>query len=238
MPNRVLRDWTDSDSIHKLSAHAERFLTRLIMKADDFGRFHASVKLLKAALFPYLIDEVTDADITTWLDECVQAGIVSTYAIDDRCYLEIHKFDQRVRQQKAKFPPPLNKVDGQLTVNCQSTDGQLSDNGQSIDGLKEKKGNQEETEEEKKPSCLNDDFLNKFLSPEGLPDNQRIARGLGEPEIKRRWGEVFNTYLHFEDKHHTSYLKWVQHLRSWLPTVLKKLKADDGPPPKPRNYLN
>jgi len=39
MPNRILRDWTDSDRVNSLSAEAERLFIRLIMKADDYGRY-------------------------------------------------------------------------------------------------------------------------------------------------------------------------------------------------------
>ena len=60
MPNRVLRDWTNSDKINSVSVHAERFFTRLIMQADDFGRFHASPRLLSSYLFP-LKDDMRDA---------------------------------------------------------------------------------------------------------------------------------------------------------------------------------
>jgi hypothetical protein len=108
MPNRVLRDWTDSKRMSKLSAQAERFFTRLFMKADDYGRYHADAKLLKAALLPHLIDEVTIDDITAWLKECVDAGLVITYTIDDDSFLEIQDFEQKLRIKKPKFPEPLH----------------------------------------------------------------------------------------------------------------------------------
>ena len=75
MPNRVLRDWTNSDKINSVSVHAERFFTRLIMQADDFGRFHASPRLLSSYLFP-LKDDMRDADITRCLTECEAAGLI------------------------------------------------------------------------------------------------------------------------------------------------------------------
>ena len=52
MPSRILRDWTDSLRFDGLSAEAERLFTRLIMKADDYGRFHADPRLLRAGCFP------------------------------------------------------------------------------------------------------------------------------------------------------------------------------------------
>lgn len=41
MPNRILRDCTDSEKINKLSVHAERFFYRLIMKVDSVDLFIA-----------------------------------------------------------------------------------------------------------------------------------------------------------------------------------------------------
>ena len=52
MPNRILRDWTDSEPVNSLSVHAERLFVRLIMKADDYGRLTDHPKLLRAMLFP------------------------------------------------------------------------------------------------------------------------------------------------------------------------------------------
>ncbi len=139
MPNRILRDWTDSFTINALDAHVERFFVRLIMKADDFGRFHADTRLLKASLFP-LLPDVRESDISRWLAECEKAGLLRVY-VDGRSrnYLEIANFKQRTRQSESKFPSPdsenqagVNRkpddsppIDGQVTVKGRSSDGQL-----------------------------------------------------------------------------------------------------------------
>jgi hypothetical protein len=56
MPTRILRDYTDSAAFDGLSAEGERLFIRLLMKADDFGRFHANPKLVKALCFPLAED--------------------------------------------------------------------------------------------------------------------------------------------------------------------------------------
>lgn len=105
MANRVLRDWTTSEKIHTLSAEAERFFTRLIMKVDDFGRYYGNPKLLAASLFP-LHDHVSVDPVVGWLKECVDASLIKKYNVDGKDYVEIILFDQKgLKVRKAKFPP-------------------------------------------------------------------------------------------------------------------------------------
>lgn len=122
MANRVLRDWTASDSIDKLSAEAEVFFTRLIMKADDFGRFHANPKLLIAGLFPlkyYTMDQVR-----AWRDECVSVGLLNLYQDEGKEFLEIRNFGQRLRNMSSKYPaPPSADMPPSVVSESPSTDG-------------------------------------------------------------------------------------------------------------------
>lgn len=105
MPDRIIRDWTDSEAVNSLTWQAECFFTRLIMKADDFGRYHGNPKLLKSLLFP-LKDGLRDADITRWIAECVNAGMLVVYTdkVSGKPFLQIRNFGQRLRTRKAKFP--------------------------------------------------------------------------------------------------------------------------------------
>lgn len=104
MGMRLLRDWTDSEKIDSLSAESERFFTRLIMKADDHGCFHANPKLLKSALFP--LKEITDEEINSWLESCVEVELLIVYSCNSKPYLKINEFGQRLRTMKSKFPQP------------------------------------------------------------------------------------------------------------------------------------
>ncbi len=108
MANRVLRDWTTSEKIDSLSLEAEVFFTRLIMKADDHGCFHANPKLLKAALFP--LKDISFGMISIYLKECVSAGIVQVYESEGREYLKIIGFGQRLRNMVSKFPQPADNT--------------------------------------------------------------------------------------------------------------------------------
>lgn len=106
MPNRMLRDWTGSDKINNISVHAERFLIRLIMKVDDYGCFYADSRLLKANLFPLILDNVRDADILRWMAECQKAGLIVVYENSGKRYVMIVDFKQRLDRAKSKYPLP------------------------------------------------------------------------------------------------------------------------------------
>lgn len=112
MPNRILRDWTDSDRLDGVSAEAERMFVRLLMKADDYGRFHAEPRRLKAALFP-LIDSLRQDAIVRWLTELSARQLILLYeSADHRQLLAIPRFGQRLKQSVPKFPPPVGMPDG------------------------------------------------------------------------------------------------------------------------------
>lgn len=111
MPNRILRDWTDSDRVDQLSAEGERFFVRLIMKADDYGRYFADPKRLKAFLFP-LKDSLRETDCTRWLAECEKAGLLRFYDVAGRRYLELLNFNQRLRNMRNLHPLPPSAATG------------------------------------------------------------------------------------------------------------------------------
>lgn len=130
MPNRILRPWIDSESVNSLSDSAEVFFVRLIQSADDFGRFYGSPMLLKSYLYP--LKEKRTSDIANWIKECVKAGLILHYEVSGKQYLEIRKFNQRMRlKRKSKFPDPKN--DSHMTVICQSRDGHMAVTCQSDD---------------------------------------------------------------------------------------------------------
>jgi hypothetical protein len=144
MPNRIIRDWTNSTKIEQLTVHAERLFTRLIMKADDYGFFHANPKLLKPLLFPLLIDQIREADISRWTAECEKAGLIVLYEIESKQYLQIVDFNQRLRIKSAKFPAPQ----GFKFENDGHDDGHVSDRRRSHDGVKRSRREVEEKRSE------------------------------------------------------------------------------------------
>lgn len=136
---RLLKDWRGSDKINSISVHAERFFTRLIMSADDYGCFYADPRLLKANLFPLLIDSIRETDLLRWMAECQKAGLIVIYEIENKKYVLIINFDQRLRQKTVRFPLPLNYAE--LSAGCGHTADML---------LNEGKGREVEDEEKVK----------------------------------------------------------------------------------------
>jgi hypothetical protein len=131
MPNRILRDWTDSFTIDELDANTERFFVRLIMKVDDYGRFFADARLLRANLFPLKTD-VRDTDISRWLTECEKAGLIVIYNVAKKEFLQINNFNQTLRQKKEKYPSPSTCIadDKQTHSTCiPETKGNENRNG-------------------------------------------------------------------------------------------------------------
>lgn len=104
MANRVLRDWTQSENINNISESAEVFFVRLIMKADDYGCFYGNVKLIISALYP--LKEITAEQIEDYIKQCENNKLIISYVVDNKRYIKINNFGQRLRVMKSKFPQP------------------------------------------------------------------------------------------------------------------------------------
>jgi hypothetical protein len=140
MPNRILRDWTDSETIDQLDVHTERFFTRLIMKVDDFGRYSANHKLLKSNLFP-LRSDIRETDISRWITACEKSGLIVTYHVASKDYLQINNFKQVLRQKVEKYPAPSECLadDKQMFSNC-IADASLKRNEVEVETKEKEKG--------------------------------------------------------------------------------------------------
>jgi hypothetical protein len=115
-----------SDSIESLSPEAEVTFYRLLVVCDDYGYMDARPAILKAQCFP-LKDSATQAKIQGWIKELAKQGLITVYEKDDKPFLAVSKWEQRVRSRQ-RYPGPLD--DG-----CRSIGGQLSDNCQTTDRL-------------------------------------------------------------------------------------------------------
>jgi hypothetical protein len=113
MPNRVVRDGLlSSRTVASLSDSGQIFFDRLMLVVDDFGRFVADIDILRSKLFPVLLDRwpvervqdaLAECNATYDLDGC---PLVVVYSYRKRRYLELQKFNQRLRLKKAKYPSP------------------------------------------------------------------------------------------------------------------------------------
>src|SRR5579859_5826669 len=111
MPNRILKDSIcTSETIDVLSVDGERFFYRLLVQCDDFGRFDARPSVIRSRCFPLRLERVTDKLVSKWLCELEDAGLVWTYTVDDKTYLQVTKWSlhQQMRAARSRYPEPVS----------------------------------------------------------------------------------------------------------------------------------
>ncbi len=104
MPNRMLRDWTDSLRFDGISSSSEQLFVRLLMKADDYGRFHSEPRLVRSMCFP--LGGPSESDVAESICDLSSRGLIATYVSGDRQFLAIVNWGQRFRGSKPKYPQP------------------------------------------------------------------------------------------------------------------------------------
>lgn len=111
MPNRLIKESIcTSEDLDKLSAGAEILFYRLIVQADDFGRYFGNPSIVKSNCFPLKDEKIHSAQVDSWLDELEKAGLITRYSVDGRKYVFFCKWDkhQNRRAKESKFPAPDN----------------------------------------------------------------------------------------------------------------------------------
>lgn len=104
MPNRLIRDgFLDSESVHNLSDAAECFYHRLLLCADDAGRFDGRVDVLRSRLFP-LEPGRRARDLDSQLDECIHQRLVRRYSVSGKTYLQVFKWQRYGNSKQSKYP--------------------------------------------------------------------------------------------------------------------------------------
>lgn len=121
MPNRILKESIcTSETIAELSWFEEVLFYRLIVSADDFGRYDARPAIIKGRLFP--LSGVTIKQISDALNKLASAGIVILYGVDGHGYLQISTWEhhQSPRAKKANIHHHLmiSKNLHTLACNC------------------------------------------------------------------------------------------------------------------------
>ena len=130
MPSRILREGlVDSDAIGQVTIGAEMLFVRLLLLADDFGRYDGRVSVICRRAFVNR-RSVDDAQTAEWLHELADSGLIELYESAGRGFLQILNFRQRTRQKVSKFPEPpyisqslSGANDGQMTGKRQTDDG-------------------------------------------------------------------------------------------------------------------
>lgn len=104
MPNRILRDWTDSYTMDATTDAQEAFFTRLLMAVDDFGRYTADPRLLLARLYPLRGGRTDAKHVLSIRDALAQHMLIILYMDGGKEYLQITNWQNVPRAKHSKFP--------------------------------------------------------------------------------------------------------------------------------------
>ena len=115
---------TRSESINKLSYFAEVLFYRLIVVADDFGRFDGRAAVIKGTCFP--LKNVRTSQIEKGLNELASVSMIFTYTVKAKSFLQIANWSkfQSTRAMKSKWPSP---EDNESQLELQNTKAAQSD---------------------------------------------------------------------------------------------------------------
>lgn len=109
MPNRIIREGIlSSERVDKIAEDpvCEVFYRRLQSVVDDYGRFSGDPRILRAALYPLRLDSQPESKILDHIEACEEAGLLITYLVNGKRYLELSDFRQRLRRMVSKYPGP------------------------------------------------------------------------------------------------------------------------------------
>ena len=107
MPNRILKESIcTSDQVSQLSWFEEALFYRLIVNADDYGRFDGRVPIIRSRLFP--LKDVRDKQIEDALEALSSVELVEVYVVDGKPFVRLTGWDkhQTIRAKKSKYPAP------------------------------------------------------------------------------------------------------------------------------------
>ena len=105
MPNRIMREgFLDAEAISRAGELAEVLFTRLILVADDYGRFDGRLTVICRRCWPN--GGPDEESVKERLVALAKHGLIVRYEVDGKPYLFLPNFKQRSRAMKSKFPPP------------------------------------------------------------------------------------------------------------------------------------
>jgi len=109
LPNRIIKESIcTSCDIEQLSPMEEVFFYRLIVNCDDYGRMDGRAPILRAKCFPLRLGKVSDAMVDGFLAKLVNVGMVQTYVVTGKPYIQISAWErhQQQRAKRSKYPSP------------------------------------------------------------------------------------------------------------------------------------
>ena len=100
--NPLLKSYPDSEKVNAVSIGAETMFTRLVAKADDYGNYWASPRMLLSGLFRLRWEhgEVNEPEMVHWRNElatCTCGPLIAFYSVDGVDYLHVINARRRIR---------------------------------------------------------------------------------------------------------------------------------------------
>lgn len=138
MPNRYLRaSFLDSEKVNEISMTAELLWLRLLVVVDDFGRCDANPRVLRPKVFPLRLEQVSEAQIASWLKECHDVGLLTLYSVKGKSYLQLFKWEQG-RAKFSRYPSLQESSDNcpqlhERSDNCRQLLEDAPDSGTGTD---------------------------------------------------------------------------------------------------------
>lgn len=240
MPTRMLHEKIcDSATLAELTGDEERLFHRLVVKADDYGRFHAHPSLILGACFPLLIGKVDVETVREWRNRLVEVGLIALYTVDGREYLHLVTWEayQRQRGSKPKFPSPLEGAEtcGESPQGADICGSRVVKTGYPVDDSR-KTIDVDDIDAREAHAANGADAPTKpkrgstgKTSPPGSfePNEADYAAGrdvgLGKPEVDAKVGAMLD---HFRAKGEQR-ADWHATFRTWIRNAVKF----DRPPP-------
>ena len=209
MPNRLIKESAlDSEDLSALSNGAERLFWRLIVVADDFGRFDGAPQVIKARCFPRLVDKLRTNEVENWMKE-LEPKLVRFYLVNGRPYgyfLNWLKHQQK-RANASKFPDPPESEQLHDDSNC----NHLQSNVLGIEIEIENRDRDRNRMPQKRPQYKT-----------AYPDDFEISESVRRWCMSQHVGELAPHLDAFRDYHTAKgsrFLDWDAAFRNWIRNV-------------------
>ena len=137
MPDRIVRDeLMRSHRYVTLSSDTVRlFFVHCILTADSLGNLEATTTSTTAMMGR----QIEQSTLAKWIAELDHVGIIRAYLVDDKQYVHIPRFRQRLRYIKGKHPRPPSEVECKEISNLLEKVRPQSDHSQTTVGRSEVK---------------------------------------------------------------------------------------------------
>lgn len=110
MPNRFIKESIGtSETLALISGDEERHFWRLVVQADDFGRFDARPHVIRSRGYSAMLGKVSEEESERRTLALDSAGLITLYENDGKRYgyFTTWQKHQQTRSHVSKFPDPL-----------------------------------------------------------------------------------------------------------------------------------